>query len=70
MSHEDNDVDSSTAGGQKLFRNIGGVEVHVGQPGKEVGHQEKASSFFDRMWTKGQKKRRYTLHLQAASLDG
>jgi len=46
------------------------VVVYVGQPGSECGHNQRASSFFDRMWTKGQKKKRYTLFLAATPHDG
>jgi pentatricopeptide repeat protein len=55
-------------GNMKLLREVGGINVYMGQPGREVGHVVQASSFFDRMWTKGQKKRRYILHVQAIEL--
>jgi len=49
---------------QDLHETVGGVKVWVGQPGAECGHVKRASSFFDRMWTKGQKTKRFTLFLE------
>lgn len=35
-----------------------------GEPGEEAGHLAESSSYFDRMWEKGQKKRRWFLFLK------
>ena len=40
------------------------VRVWRGSPGPEAGHVVPASSYFDRMWTLGQKKRRWFIFLK------
>ena len=41
------------------------IEIWRGEPGTECGHVcEDASSYFDRMWIKGKKKKRWFLFLQ------
>ncbi|KAJ1394757.1 hypothetical protein B484DRAFT_459110, partial [Ochromonadaceae sp. CCMP2298] len=45
------------------------VDVWRGEPGPEVGHIAAASSYFDRMWDLGQKKRRWIIFLRKAPLD-
>jgi hypothetical protein len=46
------------------------VEIWRGEPGMECGHvEENASSYFDRMWIKGKKKKRWILFLQSVSLQ-
>jgi len=42
----------------------GSIDVWRGNPGPEVGHVVSASSYFDRMWERGQKKRRWILFLR------
>jgi hypothetical protein len=40
------------------------IEIWRGEPGREAGHvDEEASSYFDRMWEKGKKRRRWFLFL-------
>lgn len=46
------------------------VEIWRGEPGMECGHvEENASSYFDRMWIKGKKKKRWILFLRPVSLQ-
>lgn len=45
---------------------FGTVDVFVGRPGAECGHHEQASSYFDRLWNKGQKKKRFTIFVGLA----
>lgn len=40
------------------------ITVWRGEPGKHAGHVTTASSYFDRMWAMGQKKRRWFLFLR------
>ena len=40
------------------------VDVWRGEPGLEAGHVARASSYFDRMWDLGQKKRRWFLYVR------
>lgn len=39
------------------------IIIYRGDPSDECGHHVNVSSYFDRMWTLGQKKRRWFLHL-------
>jgi hypothetical protein len=45
------------------------IDVWRGEPGPEVGHIAAASSYFDRMWDLGQKKRRWILYLRKALVE-
>lgn len=40
------------------------ITIWRGEPGKNAGHVTNASSYFDRMWAMGQKKRRWFLFLR------
>ncbi len=40
------------------------LELWRGEAGKETGHVVNCSSYFDRMWNNGEKKRRYFICLQ------
>ena len=53
---------------QEIHSDINGVIVYAGFPGSECGHDLRSSSFFVRMWTKGQKKTRYTIFLAASEV--
>jgi pentatricopeptide repeat protein len=45
------------------------IIIYRGDPGQECGHQVSVSSYFDRMWSLGQKKRRWFLHLEKTSFN-
>jgi hypothetical protein len=40
------------------------------RPGTEAGHVSDSSSYFDRMWDRGQQKRRWFLFLKKSSMSG
>jgi pentatricopeptide repeat protein len=44
------------------------IIIYRGDPGVDCGHGVAASSYFDRMWSLGQKKRRWFLHLEKTKL--
>jgi pentatricopeptide repeat protein len=45
------------------------IIIYRGDPGQECGHQVSVSSYFDRMWSLGQKKRRWFLHLEKTNFN-
>mmetsp|Transcript_38751 Transcript_38751/g.77175 ORF Transcript_38751/g.77175 Transcript_38751/m.77175 type:complete len:923 (-) Transcript_38751:50-2818(-) len=44
------------------------VDLWRGEPGPEIGHVVQASSYFDRMWDLGQKKRRWFIYVKKAMI--
>jgi pentatricopeptide repeat protein len=52
-----------------LPQGMGGtVDVWRGEPGLEAGHVTQASSYFDRMWDLGQKKRRWFIYVKKVAV--
>jgi len=48
---------------QLVKEEVGRVTLYVGQPGAECGHDAWSSSYFNRLWAKGHKIKRYTLFI-------
>ena len=68
----DNSGEESESGSSSSRSNRSGslcVEIWRGEPGAECGHVEDASSYFDRMWNKGKKKKRWILFLRPVSTE-
>jgi hypothetical protein len=60
---------SQVQAGRDLPQGMGGtVDVWRGEPGLEAGHVTQASSYFDRMWDLGQKKRRWFIYVKKVTV--
>ncbi|CAE7513255.1 trmB [Symbiodinium natans] len=50
----------------ELCETLYGIDLFCGMPDKHVGHKKKTTSYFDRLWTKGQHLDRYYFMVQKA----
>jgi pentatricopeptide repeat protein len=59
---------SSSSTKKKETVNDPAIVIYRGDPNEECGHRVTVSSYFDRMWSLGQKKRRWFLYLEKTKL--
>jgi tRNA G46 methylase TrmB len=63
-------VELSATSGCKSVEEEGGYRAYLGKPGKECGHAVDASSYFDRLWKRGNLVDRYVIVLKKITGTG